>query len=262
MFLFYLKKNFCDGWDNMLSLVLPNLFILIFGVGLYFLIGLLIESVPVLAIILQVIGIFILITAIFAFGENSTKIANFKFASLKNYFSQFKSVKLWKDSALFTLLATFIIFVAVIGIPFYLRQSEFLGLFLAAVLFWILLVCILSVQWLLPIRALMGNSFLKCLKKSFIIFFDNPGFSIFVFIYTVFLTAISVFLFFVLPGFTGIILAQTNALRLRLYKYDWLEEHPEIPPKERKHIPWDELIAEDNEILGPRNLRSFIFPWK
>ena len=32
--------------------------------------------------------------------------------------------------------------------------------------------------------------------------------------------------------------------------------------KERRQIPWEELIYEDRETLGPRKLKSFIFPWK
>ena len=43
----------------------------------------------------------------------------------------------------------------------------------------------------------------------------------------------------------------------------YLEEHPELTTKkERKNIPWEELIYEDRETLGPRKLRSFLFPWK
>ena len=61
---------------------------------------------------------------------------------------------------------------------------------------------------------------------------------------------LSVFLFMLLPAPSGILLAQTNALRLRLYKYDYLERHPELQTRsERKDIPWDELIREDKEIL-------------
>ncbi|MBR4011819.1 MAG: hypothetical protein IKI98_03255, partial [Spirochaetaceae bacterium] len=87
-------------------------------------------------------------------------------------------------------------------------------------------------------------------------------FSIFIFIYNLILAVLSCVVF-VLPGFSGICLSLNNALRLRLYKYDWLEEHPDIPLKEaRKQIPWGELIAEDYETLGPRSFKSFIFPWK
>ena len=62
---------------------------------------------------------------------------------------------------------------------------------------------------------------------------------------------------------SGITIGNTNALRILLYKYDYLEEHPELrTKKERRCIPWNELIREDKEILGPRKLRSFLFPWK
>ena len=46
-------------------------------------------------------------------------------------------------------------------------------------------------------------------------------------------------------------------------KYDYLEEHPELKTKkERKQIPWEELLYDDKETLGPRNFKSFFFPWR
>ena len=84
-----------------------------------------------------------------------------------------------------------------------------------------------------------------------------------VFLYSLIMMIISFFVFFILPGFAGIVLAHVNALRLRLYKYDWLEEHPEIAnTKARKNVPWETLIEKDKETLGPRGFKSFIFPWK
>ena len=40
-----------------------------------------------------------------------------------------------------------------------------------------------------------------------------------------------------------------------------MEENPNLSPKEFKKVPWDELLAEEKNILGPRSLRSFFFPW-
>ena len=108
----------------------------------------------------------------------------------------------------------------------------------------------------------MNNDLKKSIKKSFIIFFDNPGFSLFMFLYTIFLVVLSIALFMIAPSFCGIVLAHTNGLRLRLYKYDWLETHPDASPAEKKHIPWQELVAEDRDNVGPRTLKNFIFPWK
>ena len=128
---------------------------------------------------------------------------------------------------------------------------------------WIDLFIILAFQWFIPIRSLMHNNFKKCLKKSFLIFFDNKGFTFLTALYNLVLIAISVFFIGFIPSFSGILLANTNALRIRLYKYDYLEEHPELETRaEQKQIPWEELIYEDREALGPRKFKSFIFPWK
>ena len=61
----------------------------------------------------------------------------------------------------------------------------------------------------------------------------------------------------------GILINNTNALRILLYKYDYLEEHPELTTKkQRRQIPWDDLLFEDREIVGKRTIRNFLFPWK
>ena len=93
--------------------------------------------------------------------------------------------------------------------------------------------------------------------------FDNTNFSFFMFVYSLVIFVLSGILLFFVPGLSGILINYNNALRLRLYKYDWLEEHPEITGKQaQKMIPWKKLIAEDEEALGPRNIRNFLFPWK
>ena len=77
------------------------------------------------------------------------------------------------------------------------------------------------------------------------------------------LLALSVLPIGFFPSVAGIAIAKQNAFRIRMYKYDYLEEHPELKtPRERRRIPWEELIYDDRETLGPRKLRSFLFPWK
>ena len=73
---------------------------------------------------------------------------------------------------------------------------------------------------------------------------------------------ITVFTLGLIPGISGLQLTVTNALRLRLYKYDWYEVNPGMTSKQRKDVPWDELIAADVQTLGPRTWKSFIMPWK
>jgi hypothetical protein len=82
-------------------------------------------------------------------------------------------------------------------------------------------------------------------------------------VYQLFLTVCAVLGVGLIPGAAGILLAQQNAFRLLMYKYDWLETQSEEEYlKARKNVPWDELLAEDMESLGPRTFRNFIFPWK
>jgi hypothetical protein len=68
-----------------------------------------------------------------------------------------------------------------------------------------------------------------------------------------------VFLAFLFPGPAGILLYLDEAMRLRIFKYDWLEANP---GENRRKIPWDTLLIDDRERTGTRSLKNFIFPWK
>lgn len=108
----------------------------------------------------------------------------------------------------------------------------------------------------------MKNGFFKCLKKSYLLLLDNLGFTFALALVNFLNLLITLFTFGLCPGLTGIIITNMNALRLRMYKYDWLEVNPGLSMQERKDVPWDELLAKDKKTLGPRPLKSFIFPWK
>ncbi len=264
MILFFLKKNFCDGWDNLLWIALFNICLLAW-VALGFFATSLTATNPLLSIIIVLFFICSSMIPIFSLSDATSRIVNFKSVPITEVFANFKNV--WKKAMAFALFLSFILFTSLTGLPFYfdrfIQTNNLVFLILGAILFWILLITLLSIQWFLPLQSQLGGGFKKNLKKSFILFFDNIGFSVFLGLYSLFIFLFSAILAFMAPGITGVILAQNNALRLRMYKYDWLEEHQDIPPKEaRKQIPWDELIAEDKETLGPRDLKSFIFPWK
>ena len=62
-----------------------------------------------------------------------------------------------------------------------------------------------------------------------------------------------------LPGISAVVLWISVGLKLRLYKYDYLEKNPEA---NRKKIPWDALLVADKDRVGKRTLRGMIFPWK
>ncbi|HVP19812.1 MAG TPA: hypothetical protein VMU36_12520, partial [Spirochaetia bacterium] len=88
---------------------------------------------------------------------------------------------------------------------------------------------------------------------------DNPGFSIGLAICALIVAGVSVFTAFLLPGFATVLLWWNVAAKLRLYKYDWLEQNPGA---DRRRVPWDALLVEDRERVGKRTLRGMIFPWR
>lgn len=268
MFKFFLKKNFADGWDNLFFIIISNVFSIVLIAGAVFAFKFMANSginpwLQNLALI-GFGGLFGIL--LFAYGANGAKMANFESPSFGTFFRAFTYV--WKIGFLSGALLTLAILVIRMGILYYLSLG---GIFiiLLAFLGWFLLISIMALQWFIPLYFLQEqNGFKKCLKKSFIIFFDNPWFSVGCFIYNVLLSVLSCMIFLLAPGFLGLNLSMTNALRLRLKKYDWLEEMEEKESgfmnnrDKRYNVPWDELIAEDVESLGPRKLGSFLFPWK
>lgn len=271
MYGFLLKKNFCDGWDNLLSVVLVNVMFLISMVGIVMLSSFITthlgdNTTDAVFYLIQtgilMLGIFIIMVFALAYGELAVKIANFEAARFIDFFKKIPGVL--ADAALFAVMLTVIIFLSVYSITFYvIQQQSIISLFIGALIFWIDIFVLLALQWFVPIRCTFHNKFGKCIKKCFIIFMDNTGFSIITALYNLLLLALSVLPIGFFPSVAGIAIAKQNAFRIRLYKYDYLEQHPELKtPRERRQIPWEELIFEDRETLGPRKLRSFLFPWK
>lgn len=261
MFGFVIKKSFCDSWDNLFNLVMVNMIYLFTGFGLISLFAFGSRGNDLLSILLLAFGCIVLSIIAFAFGDQAYKIADFRGIRAAEYFKNIPGVL--KDATLFGLMVAFIIVVSAVGIPFYWTQGSTFGLCIAALFVWLDIILLLSLQWFIPLRSAMHNPFKKCLKKCFIIFFDNTWFCIQMALYNLVMIIFSVLFIGFVPSVAGIMVARTDALRLRLYKYDYLEEHPELKTKvQRSQIPWEELLYDDKESLGVRNFKSFIFPWK
>lgn len=271
MYGYLIKKSFCDDWDNLLLVAIVNLVATFSGIGVLYtaikiarVFGENSDAIwPLIGIVISIILAVICICIVcFAFGELAAKLANFDGVSISEFFKTIPSVL--KDAVLFGLLISGIGLISFYCFDFYfLQMNNLIGFAIGMILFWIDIVLILSLQWFIPLRALLKNSFKKCFKKSLIIFFDNTAFSIYTFIHNIILIALSIFLLGFFPSFAGILIYNTNALKARLYKYDYLEQHPELQTKrQRRNIPWDELLYDDKETLGPRSFKSFLFPWK
>ncbi|MCL2833704.1 MAG: hypothetical protein FWD78_11085 [Treponema sp.] len=253
---FLIKKNFFDLWDNLFRVALLNLgFIASLAIPVF--IPTLLESVPLLGLAVLFIGIlwcFVYLSASALCIKSVSDYAGFGFVDF------FNNLKIGWPLGLIAGGIVFIGYLLVsVVMRFYLNMNSLFGLLLAAVIFWTLVVAILSFQFFFAVRTRLDTKITKIIRKCFVFFFDNPGFAIFTFLNNIVMAVISIFLAFLFPGPAGILLFLDEGMRLRLLKYDYLEANPDA---NRKKIPWDALLIDERERTGTRSLKSFIFPWK
>lgn len=270
---FFFKKNFYDGWDNVLFIFVPNLILDVFfliGGGLFYL-GTKVNGTA--GIIIWGCTVLLVITAgsilSLAWAESAAKIADYESAEIKPFFTSLKTCI--KDGILYGIVIFAVLIISAAGIIFYFRPVSgatlpFIGLMAGSVFFWIMLTIISALFWYPSLRAIMHNPFKKSIKKCFIILFDNIGSCVVLGIYNFFLLIISIVMVGLAPGLGGIGLSRVNFLRILLKKYDYLEiaekEAAGKKPVFRNKIPWQELLKEDIEITGSRSIKSFFMPWK
>ncbi len=253
---FFIKKAFFDGWDNLISMVLVNLIfvgLLAAGYGAFSLI----QVHGLLGILLLLIWFVVLHLA---FGGASFFAKEHAFYQRPGFLDFWQALKdSWKSALMLAAVNAVVLLMFIMVMPFYLRLDSMLGIAIVAILFWIVIVTMISMLYFLPISAQLGDRPLKAIKKSYLIFLDNTGFSVFLFIYTTINFVISIFTALLVPSAGGILLSHEIALKLIMFKYDYLEENPEA---DRKHLPWGGLLFEEREKVGHRSLKGMIFPWK
>ena len=189
MFFFIIKKNFCDGWDNLLSVIVANLVFLFTGIGLV-LLNAVASGNSLLALLALVFSAVVLSIETFAYSDTAAHIANFDGIRFLDFFKAIPGVL--KDGALFGLLNSAVFLISSFSIKYYFGMQTLFGFALGCALVWIDFFYILAIQWFIPIRGLMHNNFMKCLKKCFIILFDNTGFTLAYSLYNLILLVLSV----------------------------------------------------------------------
>jgi uncharacterized membrane protein YesL len=212
---------------------------------------------PAVTLVILAVGVVLLFLYVGAASLAARDIANYEGIEWRSLWSYFKET--WKTSLIFGIINFALVFLLSVAFPVYTGMGSLFGIAAAAVLFWAYVIWLLATQFFFAVRAQLDTSFGKVLKKCFILFFDNTGFAIGSFIVLAFLVAVSVFTAFLIPGIMGILIWIQDGVKLRVFKYDYLEENPEA---NRKQIPWDALLVEDRERVGKRSFRGMIFPWK
>ena len=256
---FLIKKTIYDLWDNMFRIVLLN-----FGFVVSLTIPIILPGYmphPALSIVVAIIGVLWCCVYLAAAALSVKAVSDYGSFGFADFRTNLKAG--WKTGVVLALISFVFLLVIRLIIPFYLEMNSIVGLIFGALIFWTLILALISFQFFLAIRARLDTKPRKIIKKCFIIFFDNPGFSIFSLFYTLVTLVVSAVFALLLPGPAGLLLFLDEGLRLRLMKYDWLEENP--PPAgstKRQRIPWDALLIEEREKTGNRTFRNFIFPWK
>ena len=254
---FLIKKAFFDLWDNMLRVALVNLgFVVILAIGFWAPFFLKFHPVTFFGSIFFILSGFHMYVG--AASKFAHEIVDYKSPGFREFFSYFRDV--WKAGLVLAVITTAQIVLIFVGFPFYMSMGGFLGTAALSIIFWASVAWQLASQYYFAIHIRLGDGIGKTLKKCFIVMLDNTLFTIFLGITTVLTFAVSAVTAFLIPGFAGIIILHQAAFKLRLYKYDYLEEHPELSNK--KNIPWDRLLEEDRERVGSRTLKGMIFPWK
>lgn len=257
MFGFVVKKAFFDLWDNFLPAMLINLgFIVLLSIPVF---------VPqyaatfgnwagLLALALGTLIIFVYLGGVNGLAQD---IADFGSITWSRFL---ESLKEYGPTAVgFGLVVILHIGLLMVGLPVYSSLNNFVGLLAIAVLFWMSVIWWLAAQYVFPVRTRLSGRFFAVLKKSLLVVFDNLGFSIGLAVGGIIIIGVSFVTAFLVPGIAGLAIWYQVALRLRLYRYDYLEKHPEA---RRSEIPWDELLYDDRDRVGKRTLRGMIFPWK
>lgn len=265
MLFFCIKKTFFNMWDNFIEIFLMN-------VGMIAVICIILLPVflpePFLAQVPQILldvyllfGFLIINFYIGAVFRYTQDISDNKERGFLLFFKYLAGS--WKQS-----IVNFVIIVLLLLI-FYNVVLHYIMNFIenGSVIDFIFGVIILSIWinisllclYFFPSSFRINRKILKSLQASYILFFQNTGFTYFMLLVVIILISISLPFIGLLFGPATIILWINVCVKIRLYKYDYLEAHPEA---DKKKIPWDTLILKDVEKIGKRTIRGMIFPWK
>lgn len=257
MFLSAIKKSFFDLWDHLFFALAVNLVftLTVLGLGsLSFLVqgwgpaGLFLYSpLPFLAAAL--------LGGVASFwAKDIAFTGGARFLDLPAHF-----LSSWKPSLVFGLAWLILAAGLIFGVPFYATLNEIGGFVFGVVMAWLVFFAAGMGLFYPGLNAQVEPQIAKLIKKSFLVFLANPWASLVMALGLVVGVVASVFTLGFFPGILGISLWLQVCFKFVLAKYEWIEANPDADPKK---VPWSTILQEDMEKVGPRTLKSLIFPWK
>ena len=256
MIWFTIKKTFFDLWDHLFSILILNFVgILLFGALLYLFQFFSIH--PLLTVTGAGIILLVFVQYLGVVGLMVRDIADYSTPEIKQTLRCVREV--WKAAFVFSVLIAAQVVIILLVLPWYMQMGGLVGMVVVSILFWTSLLWWLASQYYFPLRSRLESRPGKIILKSFVLLFDNTFFTLVLALGTLLMVGVSAITAFLFPGIGGILLWHQVGCKLRLYKYDYLEQYPHA---NRKRIPWERLLQEERERLGKRTLRNMIFPWK
>jgi hypothetical protein len=143
--------------------------------------------------------------------------------------------------------------------PFYLSLHNTTGYFLIFIISWALLIAVYTLSYYFPASARFKKRKHLTLKKSFFLFTENIGYSLFLTAVSFIIFILSAFTGYLIPGFTSILLLWNAAVKIIAAKESYFAQRPDMI---HQPVPWNEILQRDIDALGKRTLRGTIFPWK
>jgi hypothetical protein len=259
MLSFFIKKWFFDLWDHLFVSLLINLaFLALFSGWLLFPKLVACGGVLVSFLVNFVMLLLLSITAglISRFCWDFVRGQNFAIARLCEYL-----ISSWRPSAVFGACLFSVGFFIHFGLPFYRSLHPVLGLVIMILSFWAVVLGILAGMWWWPLHAQLEGRIGDLAKKSFLLLFDNIIFSLFMMFGSLIIIILSFLTMLTFPGITGLLLWFQTGLKLRIYKYKYLETLDQSHAHSVA-IPWERLLIKEKEQLGSRSLKGMFFPWK
>ncbi len=258
-------------WENILAMILMNLgyvVLIIAGLSLeyaiLYVLNMFVEEIaPLLGLALGHFIFLPLVCLFFIYSgavSGMTKdIADGKNPSFRDFRRYLKET--YKPSLVFGLLNFVLLFFLLIAGIYYLgMMNNFLNPLIFFFLAWLFVFWIAACQYFFPLQSMFNKKIGKNIKKMMMLLLDNTTFTLFTLLLgTILILGLSVLTFLTLFGFSTIMLWYNVALKLRMYKYEYLEKNPGAG---RRKIPWKTLLVEEKKLLGPRSFRSILFPDK
>ncbi|MBR2281914.1 MAG: hypothetical protein IJ863_04760, partial [Spirochaetales bacterium] len=227
---FLVKKGFFDIWDNLLMIVIMNLGYIV-PLLLILASGALGEFSAALSIIVQILAV--LCFSMYSLGISAVTFGYSRYQ--KGGFKAFKEAFRYHigHGFLHFFLCLAIAFLIMFVMPFYFSIGNLFGIFMGMLMFWLMVVIVLALQYFYPLCFHMeADGAFKTLKKCFIIVADNLGVTVLLLLRTIVDFVLTVLTATMIPGLCGISLIRMDNVRILMKKYDFLEANPDATKKD------------------------------